>query len=218
MNIGETKNQVTDDIKADNYKILNVEKLHLNVSVAEVKINNEIFDLGYSYQTIVVFRTPSGIIIRTNEYFSPSSQKHKSQVLAGMPSGELIDLPTQLYDFILNEVLEGNDLQLQKIKNFCNEHYDVVKVGVREFYGGSDIEVLEYLINHKFLKRYGFKNQIKEVIKEHLYYQDSAILNNRIIISRDDNKNYICSEFEGRVYQNLSFLNKLELEGIISVL
>lgn len=214
MNIGETKHEFGHDINIEDYEILKTEKLHLNVSTITVKIKDDIIKFGYSYHTIIAFSL-YGYTIRTNEVFSTSTQKHKSQVIDY--ETEIIDIEEDLYKYLLNEILSGRNITIAKIKKFIiKNNYLCIKTNTK-----NSINAMEYLRNNKIIDSnyYGEpKKEIKETIKEKLWRnKEVTIKNNKLIhISKTNNKYRINDN--KKEYKNLSFLNKLELEKITQII
>jgi len=210
MNIGETKKEFEKDCRTE-YEVLEVKKLHLNVNQIMVNIKETIITFGYSYRTIIAFNL-LGYTLRTEENFSVSTQKHKGQVLSGI-DGVLIDLPKGLFDFILNTILDGDNITSEGIVNFLSESsLRVVKVN-----SFKEKNALDFLRNYMFFDEYNFLKEIKDVIKSRAWTVGTV----QVFYSGGDmdsfevlNDGY---KFGDRVYRNLSFLNKLNLNNIVEV-
>jgi len=169
MNIGETKEEFKKDINIEEFEILETKKLHLNVSTIKVKINDNIIKFGYSYHTIIAFNL-YGYTIRTNEVFSMSTQKHKSQVI-DHPT-EIIDLDETLYKYLLGEILSGKNITMAKIKRFIIENdFICIKLSKK-----NSKNALEYLENHKIIGSKFYDEPKKEITKKQ-YHGNYGIIN-----------------------------------------
>lgn len=213
MNIKETKKEFLNDLKTNKFSVNSIDKLHLNVTTVNANLAYSSLVFGYSFSTIIMFSV-GGLNIVTNEVWGVSTQKHKSQVTRNLNSySSTIDLDKGIFDYLLNELLKGNILELDNLKEFITDsNIKVIKINNR-----NTENIWDYLQNNQFLSsNYSLKDDLKNIIRYKLYGTNELIINNEIIIKENDNI-YECNLFE-KTYKNLSFLNKINLDKIKSII
>lgn len=211
MNIGETKTEFMYDCNTE-YEIVEVKKLHLNVSAITVSIKDTIIRFGYSYKTIITFSL-MGYNIRTEEKFSVSTQKHKGQVLDYGNGFKTLDLPKPLFDYLLQEVLWGNNMTIEGVKNFLKDS-NIKKVKVNNLRVRN---VFNYLENYEFIPEYGFQDMVKNIIRRRTWTVGTVTVK---YVNGDTNCFDVLNDgyaYGSRIYKNLSFLNKMSLDNVIEV-
>jgi hypothetical protein len=211
MNIRDTKNQFRCDVMTHDYEILEVNKLHLNVSTVRARVGQEMVLFGYSYRTILMFSF-HGLNVITDEYYSNSSAKHKSQM---QPHYNSVYLDQLVFNNLLVEVLQGHEITIPMINQIIsryNLHKIITKIE-------HNMDPMEYLQNTAIFGEYGARESIKKIIRSKLWHQDRVCLKNNdlIHITRLPSGVYKWSGSE-KEYKNLSFLNKINLEEIYEIL
>jgi hypothetical protein len=214
MNIGETKHEFKNINKVADYEIIKTEKLHLNVSRLEAKINDTDLILGFSFYTPVVFKI-AGVVFRTNEKWGTSTEKHKGQVLYGMQYDRIVDLDQSVYDFVLYQlVLRGRPFDLDALKSFVDrENIKVVRIE-----NGPIENILDYLSkNQFFIYSYGLVDDLKSLIRLKLYNSDviRVTTGSESVVIKNEGDQYVIPAYG--TYKNLSFLNKLDLSTTFEV-
>jgi hypothetical protein len=218
MNIGETKKEFKKDCNTE-YKIISVEKRHLNVSTITVTIKNCTIIFGYSYNTIVSIAL-NGYRLVTNEIYSTSTQKHKGQLYES--NCESMEINKSVFDYLLNRLLNGENLEIEHIKKLIKENnLKIVRIKDK-----NDSNVFKFLENNKIINEYGFKDEIKNIIRGKLWRHNKVFIKNNktmaseslnLVIEKQENGTYK-NNIINKEYKNLSFLNNFDLDNIISII
>ena len=210
MNLGETRSIFGLDAHTV-FEEIGIEKKHLNVSTITVLIAGIPVRFGYSYQTIV-YMSLEGYQLRTKQYYSNSTQKHKSQLIEGR--GRIIDLTPRLFNALREDILRGN---IPDKETLCNKikYFDLISIKTKEEPATTWGEVLE---RHIFIDPIveNVQDEIKRIVRQKLFRNNTVSFHtNRPYTVKTTQSGYL---WEGRIYKNLSFLNKVHIGEVREVI
>jgi hypothetical protein len=213
MNVGETKRRFLNYVKTPDHTMDQVNLLHKNVSTIETTINDSMVIFGFSFETIVMFSL-KGYNFVTNENHSHTTNKHCSQVLTNLYSNPTAHINQHVFDYVLDQILLGNEINLEILKMFIKDH-DLIAIKINEHESDN---VFDYLVDNKFFSTFNLVNNIKEIIQQKLWSREEIKLNGGEVTIKKENDVYSCSLFCKKDYKNLSFLNRIDLSLTESII